>query len=211
MDDAKSTNKKRLAFQIIIALMIPIIPFVVIGELPGEQWLQSTNENILLFGLTGAALLASDVLLPIPSSILGTLIGAKLGLFTGFITILAGLTLGSIVGYLVGRFFFKSTPNYLPTTPTLFSVFLSRPVPVLAEATSIISGASRLPFIDYFFATLFGNCLYSFFLAANGILIVSDNEYIYGIILALGIPSFAWLTWKVYPPIKKYFLNQSST
>ena len=136
----QSVNKKRLILLIIIALMIPVIPFLVIGELPGEQWLQATSDSALLFGLTGASLLAADVILPIPSSILGTLIGAKLGFFTGFFTILAGLTLGSSIGYLIGRFFYKNNPNHLPEAPTLLSVFLSRPVPVLAEATSIISG-----------------------------------------------------------------------
>ena len=207
MAENKSINTKRLIFLIIIALMIPVIPFLVIGELPGEQWLQSTSDSALLFAITGASLLASDVLLPIPSSILGTLIGAKLGFFTGFITILAGLTMGSAVGYSIGRFFYKNNPNHLPTTPTLLTVFLSRPVPVLAEATSIVSGAAKIPFIDYFFATLFGNCLYSFFLAANGILIVNDKEYIYGILFALGIPTCSWLAWKAYPAIKNHFHN----
>ena len=203
----KSVNIRRLIFLIIIALMIPVIPFLVIGELPGEQWLQSTNDSALLFALTGASLLAADVILPIPSSILGTLIGAKLGFFTGFFTILAGLTLGSSVGYSIGRFFYKKNPNHLPEAPTLLSVFLSRPVPVLAEATSIISGAVKIPFIDYFLATLFGNCLYSFFLSANGLLIIDDKEYIYGIFFALGIPALAWLAWKAYPKIKNYSSN----
>ena len=41
-------------------LVIPILPFAVIGELSGEQWLSRTDDNGLLFGLTGGALLAGD-------------------------------------------------------------------------------------------------------------------------------------------------------
>jgi len=204
-DKTNPIISKRLILLIIIALMIPIIPFVVIGELPGEQWLQASSESALLFALTGAALLAADVLLPIPSSILGTLIAAKLGFFPGFFTILAGLTLGSMVGYLVGYFLTKKEPASLPVTPTLLTVFLSRPVPVLAEATAIISGAVKISFIPYFFATFFGNCLYSFFLAANGLLITDTHDYIYGILFALGVPALTWLIWKTYPLIKKRF------
>ena len=62
----------RISFVILLSILIPIIPFVIIGELPGERWLSATDDNALLFGITGMGLLTSDVLLPIPSSIVGT-------------------------------------------------------------------------------------------------------------------------------------------
>ena len=59
----------RLTVVILLAILIPIVPFALIGELPGERWLSATDEDALLFAITGGGLLAADVLLPIPSSI----------------------------------------------------------------------------------------------------------------------------------------------
>jgi hypothetical protein len=46
--------------------LVPLVPFAVLGELPGERWLSAQGGDALRFGATGAALLALDVLLPIP-------------------------------------------------------------------------------------------------------------------------------------------------
>ena len=64
----------RTTFVIIVALLVPIVPYVIIGELPGEQWLSSADDDAFAFGATGASLLVADVLLPVPSSIVGTLL-----------------------------------------------------------------------------------------------------------------------------------------
>ena len=54
----------RQSIVIIAALLVPILPFVIIGELPGERWLSSADENAWLFGLTGSGLLMLDIALP---------------------------------------------------------------------------------------------------------------------------------------------------
>ena len=121
----------RQSLLIIVALLVPIIPFAIIGEMPGERWLSATDENAWLFGLTGGALLLGDIVLPLPSSIVGTLLGARLGLAPGFLIALAGLTAGHIAGYFLGRLALRRVGADLPEVPTLLIVFLSRPVPVL--------------------------------------------------------------------------------
>ncbi|MDV3243344.1 MAG: hypothetical protein LOY00_16495, partial [Methylocaldum sp.] len=65
--------KRQLILVVSTALAIPIIPFLVIGELPGERWPSATADNALRFGFLGGVLLAGDALLPIPSSVIGTL------------------------------------------------------------------------------------------------------------------------------------------
>jgi len=84
---------------IITALLIPILPFVIIGELPGERWLSAVDDNALLFGLTGSGLLALDIFLPIPSSILGTILGARLGFWPGTLCTWTGLVAGNLLGF----------------------------------------------------------------------------------------------------------------
>ena len=95
-------KRYRQSIIIIIALAVPIIPFAIIGEMPGEKWLSASDDGAWLFALTGSSLLVLDIALPLPSSIIGTLLGARLGLVPGFFTILLGLTAGHSLGYLAG-------------------------------------------------------------------------------------------------------------
>ena len=74
---------------------IPIVPFVVIGELPGERWLSATDGSALVFAFTGGGLLTLDVLLPIPSSIVIALMGGRLGFYAGWFSAWLGLTAGN--------------------------------------------------------------------------------------------------------------------
>jgi hypothetical protein len=56
----------RLIIVVLLAVLIPVVPFVLLGELPGERWLSAADDNALQFALTGAGLLAADALLPVP-------------------------------------------------------------------------------------------------------------------------------------------------
>ena len=49
---------RRVLWMLSLSALIPLIPFLVIGELPGERWLVATRDNAAWFGATGAALLA---------------------------------------------------------------------------------------------------------------------------------------------------------
>ena len=47
-------KKNRHWLILVTAILIPVVPFIVIGELPGEKWLSAVGDNNLLFGITGA-------------------------------------------------------------------------------------------------------------------------------------------------------------
>lgn len=185
----------RQCLTIIIALAVPIIPFAIIGEMPGETWLSSTDDNAWLFALTGGALLSLDIVLPLPSSIIGTLLGARLGLVPGFFTILIGLMAGQILGYFIGRVVLKRAASELPEVPTLLFVFLTRPVPILAEAMAVAAGASLMPFSKFVTVCLIGNIIYSAALAANGATLLPDTLYGPGLILPMLLPVVTWGVW----------------
>ena len=74
----------RALYVLALAALVPLVPFAVVGELPGERWLVASSGDALRFGATGALLLAADVLLPIPSSVIGALLGGRLGFAGGF-------------------------------------------------------------------------------------------------------------------------------
>jgi uncharacterized membrane protein YdjX (TVP38/TMEM64 family) len=181
---------------IILTLAVPVLPFVTVGELPGERWLSSADDSALQFGIAGAFLLAVDVVLPVPSSVLGTLLGARLGLVQGFVWTFAGLTLGHTIGYGVGRLALRRLDASLPKAPTLAAVFLSRPVPVLAEAMTMTAGATRTPFAQFLLFAAAGNAPYAAALSANGAALLPKALLGPGLVLPMALPALGWLAWR---------------
>ena len=194
---------------LLVAALVPLVPFAVIGELPGERWLQAAGATALGFGATGAGLLALDVLLPIPSSIIGALLGGRLGWLVGFAWAFAGLCAGHALGYGLGRIVparwarqsaaASTTGTPSPDridAPTLAVVFLSRPVPVLAEAVAITAGAARMPLAHFAASAALGNAVYAGALAGNGAALLPQGLAGPGLILPMALPVVAYAVWR---------------
>jgi uncharacterized membrane protein YdjX (TVP38/TMEM64 family) len=186
----------RNTLAVVVAFLIPIIPFLMIGELPGERWLSATDDNMFAFAATGSALLASDVLLPVPSSIVGTLLGARLGFMGGFLATWLGLTFGAVIGYCVGHLWPERWAMRIAETPSQLLLFVSRPVPVLAEAMALTAGATRMRLVPFLVATATGNVLYAAVLSGNGAALLPDALLGPGLVLPTVLPVFAWLVWR---------------
>ena len=187
----------RVTFVILLALAVPLIPFAIIGELPGERWLSARDANAWQFALTGAALLAADVALPIPSSIVGSLLGARLGFWLGFGASFAGLMLGQMAAYLFARLFSARLGLSLAgEAPAIAAIFLSRPVPVFAEAVVLAAGATRVAAAPFVVACGAGNAIYALVLAANGAALLPDALAGPGLIVPMLLPVAAWFLWQ---------------
>lgn len=194
----KSIRPWARAFAILaLATLVPLVPFALIGELPGEQWLALSEEDSLRFGLTGAALLAADVLLPIPSSLVGALLGGRLGFVAGFTFTWAGLCAGLCVGYAVGRLVPARFASEVQEAPSLALVFLSRPVPVLAEAVAITAGVERLPVHHVLLSGACGNAVYAAVLNADGAALLPKAGLLPALALPLVLPVAAYALWKL--------------
>jgi len=199
----KVKHWRRIIVVVVATIAIPIIPFVIVGELPGQQWLQASGTSALGFGFTGAALLTLDVLLPIPSSIVGTLLGARLGFFYGFLSTFSGLLVGHVVGFSLGRLWPARFAPETAHTPTGIAVFLSRPVPVFAEAVAIAAGATRLPWRIYLPWCLAGDAIYAAALATNGAHFLPGKLILPALMLPMGLPVFSWAAWKFWRGTKR--------
>ncbi len=193
---AEQHSPMHLFWIIIISLLIPIIPFILIGELPGEKWLSNTDDNAFLFGITGASLLAADVLLPIPSTIVGTMLGARLDFFSGFVWTWSGLLIGNLIGYSVGRFLINQSSESLAESPTLLVLAVSRPIPVLAEAVTFAAGAGKVELKDFIFVSAFANGIFAAVLTGNGAALNPDNIFGFGLLIPMLLPVIGWLVWK---------------
>ncbi len=192
-------NKKSLSPLLIItlSLLIPIIPFIIIGEIPGESWLSNKDDNAFLFGLTGASLLSADILLPIPSTIVGTMLGARLGFLTGFFWCWSGLILGNLAGYYLGRMLLSRATETMPQSPTLLVLAITRPIPILAEAVTFTAGAGGVKFIPFLFISVFANGVFAAALAGNGAALIPGNLFGPGLILPMLLPVIGWLIWQL--------------
>lgn len=186
----------RAVLIITAALCIPLVPFFIIGELPGERWLSARDDHAAAFALSGAGLLAADVLLPVPSSIVGTMLGARLGFVAGFIAAFAGMMGGQVLAYGVSRRLLRKRDDSLAATPTLAVIFLTRPVPVLAEAVAIAAGAAHLSWRQFLLACGGGNLVYAGALALNGAALIPGDALGPGLVLPMLLPVAAWLAWR---------------
>lgn len=186
----------RAALIITAALCIPLVPFFIIGELPGERWLSAADDHSVWFALAGAGLLAVDVLLPVPSSIVGTMLGARLGFTAGFLAAFVGMMTGQVLAYAASRRLLRSREGALAAAPTLAAIFLSRPVPVLAEAMAMAAGAAHLSWRQFLLACGGGNLVYAAALALNGAELMPGNLLGPGLVLPMLLPVAAWLIWR---------------
>jgi len=142
----------------IVVLAIPIVPFVLFGERV-DAWLHAWRESPPDRPIVGSAvvlLLATDVFLPIPSSLVSTLAGSQLGAVGGTVASWIGMSLGAVLGFAIARRYgprlvaWMTRPDDLRRTTALIERFgplllvLGRGVPVLAEATVLLFGMHGL-------------------------------------------------------------------
>jgi membrane protein DedA with SNARE-associated domain len=114
-------------------------------------------------------LLGSDVLLPVPSSFVSAGAVALLGAPWGGVSIVLGMTLGAWVGYGLGRWGGEPLarrmvgPEELERARRMMQRFGSwvllvcRGMPVLAEASTLLAGATRLNPLRFGLVTALGN------------------------------------------------------
>ena len=190
----------RPAMLICLVLLIPLAPFFFVGEERIESWInyvagRETPHSTLALILFG--LLASDIILPVPSSVVNTLAGWQLGTFWGTIVCWAGMSVGAVSGFwlarwcgpvIVNRF---SRQKELERTKKIidrfgpFALIIVRGVPVLAEASVLLTGMHRLAWNKFWPPVLLANfCLATTYAAFGDI---SQAYGMYSISLAAAI------------------------
>ena len=168
----------------IVLVVLVIVPFVLFGDRV-EAWaharfLDRRPEGLLPRALC-ALLLASDVVLPVPSSVLSTAAGLWWGLWQGALISTLGMQLGSWLGFWLGaratalrRWIGESEAARLHRAFARHGdwiVVTLRPVPVLAEASAVFAGFSRMSLSRFSVMSLAANACVSLFYAAAGALL----------------------------------------
>lgn len=188
-----------------------LVPFA-IWEEPVTQWTESFAAdpgNRTTASLVLAGLLASDVLLPIPSSLVSTACGYLFGFLPGMLVSWAGMTLGAVVGYVVGARPAAAAARRLVGEPQLerardaenrwgpWTLILSRSVPVLAEASVVFAGMTAMPFPRFLAITAGANLGVSAAYAWVGSQALQANAFLWAFAGAVALPGLAMLAAKV--------------
>jgi membrane protein DedA with SNARE-associated domain len=159
--DTADGSRRRPILRLVIALggvlAVPLLPLIVLGlafEAQLEQMLARPISDALAAGFV-LGLLTLDVVLPVPSSALATFAGVRFGAAAAFGLVFLGLSAGSGFGYWLGRALRRPLHAGLsdPDRALLdgivcrfgpWTIAACRPLPVLAEASTLAAGAGRL-------------------------------------------------------------------
>jgi uncharacterized membrane protein YdjX (TVP38/TMEM64 family) len=153
-------------------------------------WLASTS----IFGL-----LALDVVLPVPSSIVSTAAGVLLGFWRGAVVIWTGMMVACLLGYALGARAsglarrFVGEPGLERADKLVrhygdWTIVMCRPVPVLAEASVIFAGLVGAPFGRFLALTALSNLGVAIGYAAFGAFSMSVDSFLVAFLGALLIP-----------------------
>ena len=150
-------------------------------------------------------LLAADVFLPVPSSVVSTASGLLLGFGTGALASWLGMTLGCLGGYWAGSRAGRAAAERLVGPQELervtragarfgdWTLVLFRAVPVLAEASVLFAGTVRLPFGRFLVVTSLSNLGISVAYAAVGAYSAQVASFLVALAGALLAPLAAML------------------
>lgn len=146
-------------FFIAMALLVPVLPFVMLGEsfeTNLDGWFRQQESYRWQF-LFVVVLLAVDILLPAPSSAISTYAGGILGILPATVSSFLGMTLGCLLGYGLARFVGPPFVKWFTKEDDRQQLFgliesygavviaVTRPLPILAEATIVLVGALKMP------------------------------------------------------------------
>lgn len=183
-----------ISFLIVDSMNIPI--------LTDPSFLKESGG--ILTALGSVALLALDIILPIPSSLVmianGTLFGAALGfavsMIGGMIASLVGFYLGKVGSPWINKI---AKPEELAKAEELMQKFgmvaiiVTRPVPLLSETMSIIAGTSSISTIQMILASIAGLFPAALIYAITGAYALTLDSGLYSFILVIGVAGIFWL------------------
>ncbi|MFN7936061.1 MAG: VTT domain-containing protein [Bryobacteraceae bacterium] len=197
-------HRKKLALAVGVLFVLILVPFA-LWEDPMNAWadamLQAQRSKGWSFGVI-VLLLVADIVLPIPSSIVSTTSGYLLGFGWGLAAGWTGMTLACTGGYALGRFAGQGLLNRLLSSEEMaltkrdfeqrgdLMLAVSRPVPMLAEASVIMAGALARPFSRFFVVTALANFGISLVYAAAGAFSAGLDSFLLAFLAAMGLP---WL------------------
>lgn len=205
---------------IVVILLVPVIPFLLFGErlesFVTEQLLTNQRfESPLWVGGAAIVLLAVDILLPIPSSVVCTLAGSVIGVVAGTAVCWVGLNISAWLGYwlasklgwrFVQRMTDETSRDQVQTTINNWSWLTLaglRPIPILAEASILLAGCYQLEKSVFWPPVLIGNLVVAVSFVGLGKLSAEQGWFAMALPISICIPLALLFTWWLVWSAKK--------
>lgn len=178
----------------------------------------STPTQKLNLALLLIALLALDVVLPVPSSMVALLAVAMLGAVGGYLVIFVGLCLGAGLGYALGAGYFRllsgrlglhqRQPGQLAYKLGTLSLICLRGVPVLAETSVVAAGMQRYPLPAFVLVTTLANAGLALAYSAIGIYLVEQNALLVTLLASMVLPGLFIAGYSLFKTLRKQKAEQ---
>jgi len=151
----------------------------------------------------GMGLLAADLLLPVPGTVVMSALGWIYGSLVGGLFATAGTIVAGLCGYGIGRLIGERAARKIlgdadfEKGKQLFAggggwmIALSRALPILPEALSCTAGLVRMPFSRFAISLACGSLPVGFLFAWIGA--VGRETPAWALIFSIGVPAVLWL------------------
>ncbi len=206
-----------LLWGVCLLLAFVLVPYFLFGGAI-ERWVRAFIGSPP--GWLGAAvclclLLAADIFIPLPSSLVSTAGGYFFGFAAGAAISAVGMSLGCLGGYWLGaRWGRRLAERFLPEDLAClellqrrhgaWAIAAARPLPVLAEASVFAAGVSRMPRRLFLTVSSLANLWISVVYAAVGAGAASRGSFLLAFAGAIALPGAAmWLGRKAMERIYK--------
>lgn len=141
-----------------------------------DAWTQKVVEKAAddktLIAVILFLVLASDIFLPVPSSIASTACGLVLGPVLGFAVSFLAMSASAASGYALGRFASGTAARIVGASDMAalrefqrragpWTLLALRPVPVLSEVSAVFAGIGRIPVVPTALQLALGNAVVS--------------------------------------------------
>ncbi|WP_236234699.1 3-dehydroquinate synthase [Pseudomonas tohonis] len=196
---------EHLCLSLALFAVLVIVSFLLFEE-PMQRLLASLGQQpadpvrALNLAVLVIALLALDVVLPVPSSMVSLLAVAVLGPVGGYLVIFVGLCLGSLLGYWLGAGYFRIASGLLDIEDwrkagrlanrlNTWSLICLRGVPVLAETSVLAAGMQRYPLRRFLVITTLANAGLAGVYSALGSFVAEDQVLLLAVMASMLLPA----------------------
>jgi uncharacterized membrane protein YdjX (TVP38/TMEM64 family) len=167
-----------------------------------EAWVLQPGTSS---ALTVVILLAADVFLPVPSSLIMILSGAVFGVVWGSLLSLVGSIGGEWLGFELARKYGDRLSSRMLSDDELrrlthlfarsgaATVFITRALPIVMETVSIVAGLSRMRRTAFLAASLAGTLPIVVVYAYAGAVSRQTGSLIPGVIMLIAVTGAGWL------------------
>ncbi|MCK5101811.1 MAG: VTT domain-containing protein [Cyclobacteriaceae bacterium] len=187
---------------LIFTLIFFLVNWLQIPLLNNPEYLKEEDGLIVL--LISLFLLTSDLLLPVPGSVIMMGNGAVFGIVLGTGISLIGTMFSSILGYIIGSRFKKlayrliSDSDYRHGKSVMdkygqLAIIASRPVPLMSETVIIISGMLGYRVPKMIMASFIGLLPASFIYALIGASLIDSDYSIFSLLIVLIFSGLMWV------------------